>query len=321
MYKILKLSLPVVTVLIFFYLGDRDQLFAATAAAHLQHDARPNISVGDGYLELPVTDYITEIYSKGDNMAFVVNGVSTTRDLGVYIIDWHGDRLWSTKGKTGASLDYKRYLRSQGWRKLASKAKYTDGKVIFPLADGTEIQYIVREDHLDVDPTFDYCLALSSVYIKIVAQNKSEEGSFVRLLDKPAKQLPQEYCLTNGKDYFGDSKNSIISTRVSQHDMPPDIIEINANKVLFVDNSIAILLKPNFDFYADHPDDYHFITRNEIAGIERRAMLAVAGRLNDQPPERGNSVVFNKDAKLTFLQAEALLSEELDGLFKQNGNQ
>ena len=301
-------------------LGNDGRLFAATSAAPSRHDARPGVKTGDGYLELPVTDYITEVYSKGDDMAFVVNGVSTARGLGDYIIDWHGDRLWSTQGKTGASLDHKGYLNSHGWRRL-DKVRFSEEEVILSLAGESKIQYAVREDHLDADPTFDYCLSLSSAFLKIIYKDNIRYGSFIRLLDKASRQYPLLYCLSNGRDYFGDNSNSTIFTKIAQHNMLPDIIELSPEKILFVDNSVAILLKPNFNFYAGHPDDYYFITRDEAVDIEKRVMLAVAGRLNDQPPDRGNSVIFDKDAKLSFLQAEALLSNELDRLFKQNGKQ
>jgi len=272
-----------------------------------------HVDAGNGYIELPVNAQINGTYSKGDDFAFMVSEHGPGIPYYTYIVDWKGHVLWTSKSHTpiaqGAELEKK------GWVKLDLNSN-------MPLSfqDNETVQFIPRLNERDTLYTniLDTCLYDFDMYIEAGSGlGTKKKGTFIRLLDHPEAQHTPSHCLTDNPAL------GHITTRLAQ--MSPSgmafLYKVAPDRMLLVDHSVAVFLKPNLDFYADHPTDYHYIAVDEAYAVEKKAVLSVfkgdaeATFKNESRDVNGYSVFYESPDMLPV--TEQMLVNSLDQIFKR----
>jgi hypothetical protein len=225
------------------------------------------ITTGRGYVELPVSDTILSVYSKGDDLALDVYRHRAPPALknSSYAITLTGKIIWSDKNdhKYGPNSAVGHYLTSKGWSllKLTRKDKPT-------FADHSTLQRPGR-------PPVNECITLAKTSLKATAGQVIRQGSFVRFLNKPERQYPFFHC---GKLYasdVGDGYAVPVAARLVQDSTFATTYILGPDKFLLVNNTVAVLLRPNLDYYYDHPADYFFLSATDADSIEENALADV----------------------------------------------
>jgi hypothetical protein len=239
-------------------------------------DVKPK--VGNGYLELPTGDNIVEVYKKDGDFAFGVVGhgksFKDVRDTSRYIIDFHGHVLWS------ANIDHyvdpltvlairqsDVFMQATGWIIKNPSSP-------FFMASGAYAALKTRS--LSDMPYPDSDFLLFNQYLETGDKNvPSNQIIFFRLL-----QISE---LLNKCDRRGIGRMAKCYQYISRLPEPARMMEfypIDDNKTLVTDATVAILIKPNLRYYADHPDDYYTMPVSEALSIE-------SNTLNDEEREEG----------------------------------
>ena len=280
-----------------------------------------DVKTGNGYIELPVNAHIIETYSKGDSFSFVALDVSGKIPLPVYIVDWNGHTLWASGGHdTWPSPNAEAYLKKNGWAKLEQGVADT-----FYLQNHQSMMLLGRMGYTDI---WDACLHAFNMYLKAEDGSGNEKnGTFIRLLDHAEEQDTPFGCdqtallRGNGKHYKISTLRNIKTRLVQISFMPQaEFYKIRPDEVLLVDHSVAILLKPNLDFYANHPTDYHYISADESYEAEKRAVLSVFnGDVEAYKKEGRNIQSYSafQTRRDQLSKAEKMLVDDLDQIFKR----
>lgn len=276
------------------------------------------VTTGNGYVELPVGDRIQAVYSKDSNFALIVAGLGTstwTYD-GTYIVDWQGHILWAHKGGSDVVRSQaESYLVSKDWVELKTDIATDFGK-------GHMAEFVRRDQDRRLEESFDSCLSLFYSYFKITTPSLRKSGFFLRFLNKPQVQTPGSRCgieWVNSPDFPEidiPKEFTSVSTRVCPYPELIHLYRLNSAKALMVSGSFAIFVRPDFSFYADHPADVRFITVADAVAVEKRAMQKITAKLSRLYISPVASVLYNEDKTMNFQQAETLIAEELDRLFK-----
>lgn len=270
-------------------------LFLGTAVARAgSDDSKITIMTGKDYLELPVGDRILHVVSKHGTLAFVVarDGEPPRYGQFAYAVDWHGHSLWSYHAKSYPAGAVATHLQSAGWTFLSYKNKRT-----FP--NGNTIQRIDK-------PPINDCIAFAKTSLKANVAGTMKQGSFVRFLKTPERQYPYFSCGHNNISTSGDGYAIPVTSRLAFDYLFATTYDYSPNKVLLIDNGVAVFLKPDLSFYSDHPADYFFLPAATVDSIATEALSDV-----DDYENRG--VAKDMDSKsVTNQLAEAI--KRLDDL-------